>query len=296
MADLSDVRDALAALATTACYPIGTGSPSVTTRQIAIGGGWPEPKDVDAAMTASTSIVSVYAMPGSAAKAEQVFEPPYVITPAAHGMTVSVSGLVVTVTGNPFATEFLTAIVNGRAYSVIAGAGDTNTTMVSALRGQIAADFPGATVSGGAITLPASVYALIARVGGYGTVGQLLHRQRQQFRLTVFAPTEADRKTISAAIDVLFKQTLRLSFTDGSQGIMTYANVIEDDTSERFGNFRRALVYDVCYGTLNTWQAAEITAEGTYFTDVSNIGDPISWGSSPGPSPGVSGNQIFIDP
>lgn len=277
MADLSDVRDSLAALATTACYPNGTSSSSVTTRQVTIGGGWPEPADVDTAMFASRSIVSIYAVPGAAAKEEQVFEPPFVVTPALHGMAVNLNNLIATVTGSPLLGEYLAFVIDDtKAYSQTAVAGDTNVTIAAAIAAQISVDYPGTVAAGGVITI-VGAHSVVARIGAIGTLGQLLHRQRQQFRITIFAPTDQDRKIISSAVDVLFKQNIHLTFSDTSQGIMTYVNVMEDDKSEKFGNFRRGLVYDVCYGTVMTWTAYEVTSVGMTSTIGTTTDPPASF-------------------
>ncbi len=106
------------------------------------------------------------------------------------------------------------------------------------------------------------------RVGAPYTVGQLLHRQRQQIRVTVFAPTDADRTAIAAPIDILFKQNLHLTFPDTSQGQMTFMNVIEDDKSEKLGNYRRGLVYEVCYGTFNKYTAYSVTSVTAPSTEI----------------------------
>jgi hypothetical protein len=269
MADLGDVRDALVTLAALACYPNGTSSPSVTTREITIGGGWPEPADVDFAMKSSWSIVSVYAVPGAAATEPQLFEQPFVVTVPTLGMMVAVTEpATISITGNPNLNEYLTVVVNGhKSYSAKAGSSDTNVTMAVAVAGVIAVDYPSTSASGGVISVVGS-HAVLARIGAPYTMGQLIHRQRQQFRVTVFAPTDTDRRTIANAIDILFEQNLELTFPDLSDGIMVYRNALEDDTSQKFGNYRRGLVYDVSYGTIDYFTAWSITSVGTQSTEI----------------------------
>src|ERR1700730_8184867 len=156
MADLSDVRDTLAALATAACYPNGTSAPSITTRPITVGGGWPLPLDVDAAMAANQSIVSVYAVPGAAAKEAQLYEPPQAVTSPIFGMAAAVAApATATITGNPGANEYLTFIVDGhKAYSAKAGSADTNITMAAALAALIIVDYAGTTGVAGVVSIP----------------------------------------------------------------------------------------------------------------------------------------------
>jgi hypothetical protein len=269
MADLSDVRDSLVALATSACYPNGVVAPSLTTRQITIGAGWPLPLDVDAAMKANRSIVTVYAVPGATAKEAQFFEPPYVVTAPIIGMTAIVTApATAAINGNPNPNEYLTFVVDGlHAYSATAIAGDTNLTMAATLAAKVAVDYPGTAAAVNIVSV-IGAHALIVRVGAPYVVAQLLHRQRQQFRITVFAPTDADRTAIAAPLDVLFKQTLRLTFPDTSQGIMTFLNVLEDDKSEKLGNYRRGLVYEVTYGTVNMFTAYSVTSVTGQSTEV----------------------------
>lgn len=261
MADLSDVRDTLAALATTACYPNGDLAPSITTRQITIGSGWPEPLDVDKAMAAGASLVTVYAVPGATAKETQVYEPPQIITAPIIGMAATVAApAIATISGTPSVGEYLTFIVDEtHAYSTTAATGATNATMATAVAALVAGDYPGTAAIAGVVTV-VGAHALTVRIGAPYTTGQLLHRQRQQFRITVFAPTESDRTVIGAAADVFFKQNLRLTFSDTSQGIMTFLNILEDDTSQKYGNYRRGLVYEVAYGTLYIFTSYLITS------------------------------------
>ena len=145
------------------------------------------------------------------------------------------------------------------AYSAAAGVSDSNITMAATLASLIAADYSGTTAVSGVVTV-VGAHLLVVRIGAPYTVGQLLHRQRQQIRVTVFSPTDADRTAIAAPIDVLFKQNLHLTFPDTSQGIMTFLNVMDDDKSEKSTNYRRGLVYEVCYGTLDMFTAYSITS------------------------------------
>jgi hypothetical protein len=271
VADISDVRDYLVGLAASACYPLGTSFPSVTTRQITIAPGWPEPLDVDTAMGAGNSIVSVYPVPGATAKETQVFEPPQIITAPVFGMIAAVSAttpITATISGTPGTNEYLTFVVDGiHAYSSIAGPSDTNLTMATTLAALVAVNYPGTASVSGVVTV-IGAHSLAVRIGAPYLAGQLIHRQRQQIRVTVFSPTDADRTTIAKPIDVLFKQNLHLTFPDTSQGIMTYANVIEDDKSQKSTNYRRGLVYDICYGTIDTFTAYSITSVTAPTTEV----------------------------
>jgi hypothetical protein len=198
-----------------------------------------------------------------------MFEQPFVITVPSLGMMVNVAEpATISISGNPNLNEYLSIVVNGhKAYSTKAGSSDTNITMAATLAGLIAVDYPSTSAASGVISVVGS-HTVLARIGAPYTMAQLIHRQRQQFRVTVFAPTDTDRRTIANAIDILFEQNLKLTFSDSSDGIMVYRNALEDDTSQKFGNYRRGLVYDVSYGTLDIFTAYSITSVGTQSTEV----------------------------
>lgn len=266
MATIAQVRDTLVALATAAVYPNGTSAASVTGAQVTLGAGWPLPADIDAAMAAGYSIVSVWPVPGATATVPQLFEPP-TSTFGPIGMSAAVnSPYTITLTGTPNVGEYALASIDSRyAYSVLAAQGATNASMAAALASQIATQYPGTTASNGVITVPGA-HVLECGLGAPGTMTTMVWRQKQMFRVVIRSPNDPDRNTLEGAIDPIFKSTMRLLISDGSQGQMVFNNVIENDLSERVGEYQRQLVYSVTYPTNLAVAGYPIISVGTEIT------------------------------
>lgn len=263
MASLGEVRDRLVALATTAVYPLGTSSPSVTGKEVIIGAGWPLPKDIDTAMSAGYSIVSVWPVPGGAGAAEQLFEQPYVVKQPVIGMSVALGTSTITLSGTPNVGEYATSSIDNQyTFSVTALAGATAASMATQLAAAIAVQYPGTSAIGGVITVVGS-HLVECGLGAVGTVSQMVWRQKQMIRVVIRSPSDVDRNTLENAIDPLFKSTNRLTFPDQSQGFLFFYVVIENDTSERVGEYQRTLIYTVTYSTGYQYPAYPIITVGT---------------------------------
>ena len=261
MPDLSDVTAQLATIAAAACYPNGTGSPSIAGVDIRIFEGWPVPAQLDADIAAGKINVSVYPVPNATAVVPQLTEQAYTIVAPVHGMTLAASGQSVTITGNPNVGEYLTLIVNrAHTYSYPAISGDTSGSVATAVAALVAVDFPGVAAVANIITLPANVFEIVARIGAVGTMGHVIHRQKQQIKVSVWATNSALRASVAAPLDIALKQNLKLTFSDTSQGVMTYQNTMNDDNPQKVGLYVRHLTYAVEYATLEQYPAWEVTS------------------------------------
>ncbi len=251
MPTLGQVRDQLVAMATAVVYPNGTSQSSVTGKTVTLMGGWPEPADVDAAMKAGASIVNVYPVPGATGNAEQLFEPPQTISLGTVGLAISVTQPgSITLTGTPNIGEYVLVSIDheiGFAYTAVAN--DTAATVATALATLIATKYAGTSASNGTIAVVGSHWVECGNASPAVT-GQMLWRQKQRFQIVIISPNDTDRNTLEAAIDPMFKSSLRLTFTaDSSQGIIVFNTVTDDDLSEKMGEFRRNLFYSVTYST-----------------------------------------------
>lgn len=274
MADISDVLDAVATIVETACYPNGTTKPSVTTNQITIGQGWPLPTDLDAAFKAvpPEAYVSVFPTAG-ASSVEQVTADPVVIVPAVHGMSASIdsTGRVATVTGTPGVGEYLTLVINnGKSYSYAAVQGDTLSTVCQQVATLAAVDYPGTAAVGGVITVAAPYVEV--RIGAPGTMGEIIHRQKNLIMVTVWAPTPADRTTISAAVDIALKNNLRITLPDTSAALLSFNTTHFIDDGENAGEYRRDMVYVADFLTINQFTAYEVTS---FTVDMNGASSPV---------------------
>lgn len=271
MADISDVMDAISTIVSAACYPNGTSSPSISGNTITIGQGWPLPTDLDTAFKSvpPQSFISIFPMAG-ASSVEQITADPVVIVAPVHGMAASIdpTGLILTVTGSPNIGEYLTVEINNdKAYSYAAVKGDTLGSVCTQVATLIAADWPGTAASAGTITLVGPTYVTV-RIGAPGTMGEIIHRQKHQIMVTVWAPTPTDRTTISTVVDVALKNNLRIALPDTSAAILTFNTTNFVDDGENAGEYRRDMTYLADFLTLNQYTAYEITSFTIERTDV----------------------------
>jgi hypothetical protein len=287
VADLSDVVNLLAAMAAAACYPNGPGSPSVTggSGDVKIYPGWPVPAALDVDLALGRTNVSVFPLHGGSGNVFQVLDEFYVVAPAVHGMTASIAvaaggaSATVTLSGAPGAGEFCTIIADGRhAYSE---AGASAAAIVAALASAAAANYPSVSASGNSITFPTT--RLVANIGAPATLGKATHRQKDNFALTVWAPTPSLRDTVAAAIDVSLKKTNRVTFPDTSQGVLAFSHPRQIDDRSAASEFRRDLVYSMEYATLDLFPGVQITSVvATLDTGPSEYGSAavttFSWG------------------
>lgn len=79
-----------------------------------------------------------------------------------------------------------------------------------------------------------------------------VRRQTRNFQITVWASCFDLRDPVAKAIDSALAAVTRLTLADGSQGVMTYVNSMQDDDQQKQGIYRRDLFYAVNYPTTQT--------------------------------------------
>ena len=264
MADLSDVVDALASLADLALYPNGDNHPSVAGVAVTIAPGWPIPKQLDAIIKAGNAMMTVYPMPGMDQNVTRFLneEPQETATPSSS-LTMTVSGNEVTVGGAINAGEAAYIGVNRTPYTHAVVASDTPATIAAALAAQI----PGASVSGAIVTIGGSVYDIQAGVSAIASLQTEIARQKRVFMLTAWCPSPSTRDAIAQAVDVSFKAIpgRRITLADGTYGILIYRGTLQTDEMTTRKVFRRDLRYEVEYGTTQASSANTITNTQTTF-------------------------------
>ena len=276
MADLSDVTRLLETLATQAIYPNGTASPSVAAMDVRIYEGWPIPAQLDLDMAGQilagtppvpttrpggkVANVSVYPMPGAAANVFQILDDTYTIVDPNYGLAApTVSGNQIYVTGAPVPGEYLTVILDN--VNVASSSQPTLVAILNDLVAQINAFGPYTATTDGvnAIIITGWAY-LTVRQGSVGTLAKVTHRQRQAIMVTVWAPDHVTRTTLAAAIDVLVKENLVASLSDTSQCVLTYSRTNLSDEMQAQTIYRRDLVYEAEYATLQQFPGYVITS------------------------------------
>ena len=261
MADISDVTAAIVQIAGAALYPPGQVLPnSVCGLQVNIFEGWPMPAQLDADIKAHMACVSVFPVPGTSSDPGQVMDfDPKIVVPAVHGMTAAVVNNAFLITGTPGAGEYATVILNGNlSWSYVRVAGDTAASVMAALAALILANVAGVTVGVPGVTIPGAI-SLVVRIGAPATAGEILHRQKQQMRVSIWAPDPASRTAIAKVVDVALKQQNIIALPDTSGLILNYYGTNIDDIPEKANIFRRDIIMSAQWDTLNTYQVYEIT-------------------------------------
>lgn len=257
MADLSDVEATLVNMIAAALYPNGTGQASAISAPCKVYPGWPNSTALDADLRAGTVHVTVFPMAGATAQAAQFLDNMEVLVPAVHGLSASISGQTITLTGTPGASEYVTVIADGKY--IFSRVGASGSAICSALLADALAHYPSASANGATLTIPNAAYITV-RIGAPATMANIVHRQKQAFMITTWASTDALRSACAALVDVSLKSVNRITFSDTSQGIMTFDRTMVNDLIERAICYRRDLIFNVEYATIETFQAFEVTS------------------------------------
>jgi hypothetical protein len=278
MADLSDITAFLANSATSAVYPNGASQPSVANMDVLIHEGWPIAEQLTLDLrgleiafegappmprpTGKRAHVSVFPMPGGSTP-YQILYPVRVqiIQEPTINCAVSVTGEAITYTGTPALGEILTIVADGTAFSTNAAAGATNISILQALLAKVQVTFPSASLSGNVLTVPFN-FQMTVRQGGVGLLGRVIHRECQRIWVTIWAPDPTTRSTLAKAVDVAIKRHVIVTLPDTSQAkiIYTGTNVFDDRQNE--GLYRRDLIFDAEFATLETTPGTTITTVG----------------------------------
>jgi hypothetical protein len=281
VADLTDITAYLMHAAALAVYPNGTGQPSVANMDARIFEGWPNSAQLDLDLAGKmlggippmpinrpggpVINVSVYPMLGSNVEPFQILDNTYtLIAPVIH-MALTLTGApgdtvtppTVTIAGQPTAGEYLTLIVD-RA-NIYSASGVSTASIISQLVTQALPLYPGTTSTATSITIPAA-FDFTARQGAPGTIGHVTHRQKQEIMITTWAPNHTVRGVIAAAIDAALKAKIIAAMSDTSAAKFCYnrTNTIDEQSVDTL--YRRDLIYDVEYATLQTFTGYVITS------------------------------------
>jgi hypothetical protein len=255
MADAFDVMDQLAALVTSAVYPNGTSSASVTGTDITIGSGWPEPGSLDAALSASKSFVSVFELPGASNASRYPIQQQQIGATPSPTLIWTVSGVTATLAGTVSTPQNVAIIVDHVAYAYAVQAGDTLTSIAAALAALIAANRT-CTSSGPVITIPGSSQ-IVARVGVAVNVAAEWVRQKGRFLITVWAATPTNRRSIQGVIKTALAQVHFINMPDGFGARLRYANDWPVDSGQKSILYRHDITYEVEYATTVSSTAAQ---------------------------------------
>jgi hypothetical protein len=259
MADIVDVMSALVAAMAQIIYPNGTSQPSVTGLPTIIYPGWPQSSQLDkdlAAFNTGTGKIHVTVYPTGTEKNLTRYSNDWILlSQPAPTVTLLVVAQTVTVSGTVSTPQNVALLVNGLPYTYALQAGDTLTTIATAL----AVLVPGASNAGPVITLPATARIQAARVGGAGTMFRELRRQQRAVQLTIWADTPAHREATAQAIDVALAATEFVALPDQTAARIIYQSSHLDDATQKANLYRRDLIYSAEYATTQTSAATTVT-------------------------------------
>lgn len=130
---------------------------------------------------------------------------------------------------------------------------------------------PGDKVTG--LALGDTGWSQQANNGTTGTSTREVRRQSRDFQITVWAGCYGLRDTVAKAVDTALAVIRRLSLPDGSMGVMTYINSIQDDNSQKQGIYRRDLFYAVNYALAQQSAPADgyVIKQATLTTSISTL-------------------------
>jgi hypothetical protein len=260
LADISDVENALVAAITAAVYPTGTSNPSSIGVSARIYRGWPNARALDADLAANIVNISVFPQGGMTRNTTR-FPLDYVDTTLpTPTITVSTAGQVVTFAGAAGAGNLCGIRAAGIGYAYAAAPTDTPSAVAAALAAQI----PGASATGPAVTTTGS-WDTLGRIVSIGTSTQETRRQVQGFMITCWCPGAvppaqigAIRDTAASVVDAALAPIEFLPLADGTGGRLLYHNTRLDDAPTKDALWRRDLFYSVEYPTTRLLVAAEM--------------------------------------
>lgn len=247
MADISDVENALAALATAALYPLGTGNGSITGQTYRIYRGYPADCALETDLASGVSHVSVLASSGTVSNLPQL--PANWLTPVSQtALLICVTtGSTITFSGEATTGQLAGILVDNTAFAYRTQAGDTPASVATALAMLVNEVFF-ATVNGSTLTI-LGTSRLIARVEADQTAVLPTRRQSQEFRLSNWAPTATARDACSGAIDLSFAMQTFITLADGTAARLRYSKSETIDSESNVSIYRRDLFYMIEYNT-----------------------------------------------
>lgn len=263
MADLTDVGNALVALAAQTLYPNGTGQSSVAGIGVRVFQGWPNPQQLDADLKAGIGQLSVFPRDEerNTTRYSKDWKQLSVNTPT---VTLTVAGQTIIVGGTiPPANnaQNVGVIANGLSFVYAVQNTDTLTSVATALAALIVAGIPGTTSAGAVITLPGAAMIDAARVGVSGTLIREVRRQERLFQISIWTDTPDHRDAITQPVDVAMAATQFLTLTDQSAARLIYKGSMVIDQYQKDKLYRRDLFYTVEYATTQTAAATQVITD-----------------------------------
>jgi hypothetical protein len=247
MADLSDVEQALVALAAAALYPQGPAGPAVVNRACRVYRGSPSTAALDADLAAGYVNVTVFPERAHQRNTTRWPDAEYALAAVVPALSIAVQGATALMSGDAASGQVAGLLVDGVAAVYRTRPGDTPAMVAAALAGHVAS-WRQVQVDGASVTVPGAGL-LIGRVVADQPVLRETRRQRQGFRITCWCPDPAIRDEVAAALDTSLSAQAFIALSDGTSGRLRFVSSSVFDQSQDAALYRRDLLYSVEYGT-----------------------------------------------
>lgn len=258
MADFSDVSNMLAAIVAGLLYPNGTEEPSVTGDAYSIYPGWPQPGCLDDALKGGKVHVTVYPVMGER-NVTRYPEEMRELSRAAKTITATVGDNTVTLSGSIATPQNVSVLANGKAVSYAVQEGDTLSTVAAGLATLLTAVDVAASSSGAVVTIAEPDRPIRVNMGITGQLWVELKRQTKQFMITIWAPSHGKRTAAAKVIDPGLAARKWIMLPDYMHGRNIYVRGDDIDDAQEVLLYRRDLVYEVEYPTIEIVEADEVT-------------------------------------
>ena len=134
--------------------------------------------------------------------------------------------------------------------------GDTLASIAAALAALIAAVQPAST-NGPVVVVPGS-HALVGRAGGIATTLREVGREKVTVQIQIWAPSDAIRSAVGAAIEPILRDLRRLRLDDQSIAMIWFGTVSDTDDLEKSTIYQRTMWLDAEYASTVSSTAAQI--------------------------------------
>lgn len=258
MADYTEVASTIAGIIAAAVYPDGTDEPSAIGAPVKIYPGWPSPTCLDTDLKAGTVNISVFPMASEQNVTRHLQEYQEISRGEKTLGFEILSATTFEITGAVTLPMHIAVRVNGRSVAYACQAGDTPTTIAAALATLIAADITPASSSGAIVSIPSGT-GIAVGIGVGGALWRELKRQSKWFMVTVWAPSPGLRAAAGIIADRTLAAATWLALPDYTGGRNIYVKGFDQDDAQEALLYRRDLIYDVEYMTIETVDATEVT-------------------------------------
>lgn len=274
MADLSDVRMALAKEVAAIFYPDGQAGPTFPDKPVKIITGWPDPQALEKALHEKPDFpllyVSVIDLPTERNTSRYPVVEEELARPA-KSYAVDITGQTFKITGGQpvegYRPQNIGVMVDRKSYVLRIVAGRTAAQVANDLAALIAADWPGTAAVSGVITVPQPARLISGRVGVIGETIREVGRTEKLFQVSLWANTDENRAWLGKAVAPVIAEELHLQMPDGSWAYIRCKSMTDLDKAQTFGAFRRDLVYMVEYAITRTRRAPEMIVGKTDIID-----------------------------